>query len=236
MPVIFHNLSGYDSHLFIAELATSFGGRVTLIPQTKERYISFTKYVEGTEVQLRFIDSLRFMVSSLKKLASYLDHLKIAEGEFGKTYTADQIQLLKRKGIFRYDYVISPNILEEGELPAKESFHSSLYDRDISYEEYQQAREVSERFDIKSLGEYSDLYLKTDVLLLADVFENFRDNCLEAYGLDPAHYYTTPGLTWDAMLKFTKIELELLTDIDMLLFVERGNRGGQCQGQQPLYG
>ena len=135
------------------------------------------------------------MASCLEKLTSYLDHLKIAEGEFGKMYTADQIQLLKRKGIFPYEYVTSLNIPEEGELPAKEGFHSSLYDRDISDKEYQEAREVWERFDIKSLGEYSDLYLKTDVLLLADVFENFRDNCLEAYDLDPAHYYTTPGLT-----------------------------------------
>lgn len=79
------------------------------------------------------------------------------------------------------------------------------------------------------MGEYSDLYLKIDVLLLADVFEHFRENCKIVYGLDPAHYYTTPGLSWDAMLKYTNVELELITDIDILLFIERGIRGGISQ-------
>ena len=76
------------------------------------------------------------------------------------------------------------------------------------------------------MGEYHDLYVSTDVLLLADVFENFRKVCQEKYGLDPAHYYSAPGLSWDTLLKKTGVELELLTDLDMHLFIERGIRGG----------
>ena len=79
---------------------------------------------------------------------------------------------------------------------------------------------------MKTLQDYHDLYNEADVLLLADVFENFRDICIKNYKLDPAHYYTAPGVAWDAALKVTKVELELLSDIDMLLMVEKGIRGG----------
>ena len=115
------------------------------------------------------------------------------------------------------------------ELAAREDFYNSLSGEHVSEDDYAHALRVWNAFGIETLGEYSDLYLKTDVLLLADVFENFRDSCLEAYRLDPAHYYTTPGFSWDAMLKHTGITLELITDIDILLFIERGIRGGITQ-------
>ena len=90
-------------------------------------------------------------------------------------------------------------------------------------------KKVWEAFKIKNLGEYHNLYVQCDTLLLADVFENFRDKCIERYELDPAHFLSAPGLAWQACLKKTKVELELLTDIDMLLMVEKGTRGGICQ-------
>ena len=124
--IVFHNLSGYDSHLFIREIATCFKGRVSLLPQTKEKYISFTKFVEGTDINLSFIDSFKFMASSLDKLASYLEKLNTLERLFKEDGLCDeQILLLKRKGVFPYDYVSSFDKLKEPNLPSKDDFFSS---------------------------------------------------------------------------------------------------------------
>ena len=116
--------------------------------------------------------------------------------------------------------------LDETKLPPKEAFYSKLMGEGISNEYYEHAKKVWEVFDMKTLQDYHDLYNKTDVLLLADVFENFKKICLNNYKLDPAHYFTAPGLAWDAFLKITNVELELLSDIDMLLMIEKGIRGG----------
>lgn len=113
--------------------------------------------------------------------------------------------------------------LEESELPPKKAFYSSLSNDEISEDDYNFAIEIWRKFNIKTLGEYADLYLRVDVCLLAIVFENFRETCRQIYKLDPANYYTAPGLSFDAILRYTGVELELLKDIDMLLFVERGN-------------
>ena len=115
---------------------------------------------------------------------------------------------------------------DETQLPSKDAFYSKLSDEDITDEEYQHALNVWNEFHCKNIRDYHDLYLKSDVLLLADVFENFRATCLHHYKLDPAHYYTYPGLAWNACLKETGQELKLLHDYDMLIMFERGIRGG----------
>ncbi|KAJ8976759.1 hypothetical protein NQ317_003719 [Molorchus minor] len=112
-------------------------------------------------------------------------------------------------------------ILEERALPSSTDFHNKLNDEDVSEDDYIHAQNVWKDFKLTNLKEYTQLYLKTDVLLLADVFENFRERCLNTYGLDPAHYYTLPGYTWDCMLKHTNVKLEFLQDVDMFYFLRK---------------
>ena len=114
-------------------------------------------------------------------------------------------------------------------LAPKEAFHGNLNLEDISNEHYAHAQKVWEVFEINNRGEYHDLYVQSDTLLLADVFENFRNICLDIYGLDPVYFVSAPGLAWQACLKKTKVKLELITDYDMILMIEKGIRGGICQ-------
>ena len=118
--------------------------------------------------------------------------------------------------------------MNENCLPEKQAFFSHLADEGISDEDYQHAQNIWKTFNLRNLGEYHDLYLKTDVLLLADVFENFRKVCLRNYHLDPAHYYSAPGLAWDGMLKMTNVRLELMQDRDMHVIIDKSVRGGMC--------
>ena len=136
--------------------------------------------------------------------------------------------LLLRKGIYRYEYMDSWEKFNETSLPIKEDFYSHLNMEDIEDIDYRHGNNVFKSFKLENLGDYHDLYVKSDTLLLADVFENFRDMCIKEYELDPAHFVSLPGLAWQACLKKTNIELELLTEYDMLLMVEKGIRGGIC--------
>ena len=231
----FHNVSGYDSHLCIKNLGFS-AGNIDCIPNNEERYISFTKRIQvGSYTskigetkplhhQIRFIDSFKFMATSLGNLVNNLP--KDAFNNVKRFYAEDKLSLLTRKGVYPYDYMDSPEKLKETKLPPKEAFYSRLNDEGISDENYAHARKVWETFEMKNLEDYHNLYNRVDVLRLANVFENFRDICIKNYKLDPTHYYTAPGLAWDATLKVTEVELQLLSDIDMLLIVEKGIRGG----------
>ena len=199
VPVIFYNLKGYDSHLIFKELS-KFNVKISVIPNGLEKYMAFT-----INKNLVFIDSMQFMNSSLDSLVKNLmdeDFRYLSE-----EYSAELLRLVKEKGVYPYEYMDSFKRFDENKLPDKCNSFSSLKDSGIGEEEYQRPNSVWNAFKMNTLGDYHDLYLKTDVLLLADVFEKFIKTCLNYYGLDPCHYFSAPGLRWDAMLKMTKIEL-----------------------------
>ena len=136
--------------------------------------------------------------------------------------------LLLRKGVYPYEYMDSWERFNERSLPRKKEFYSNLNMENIDEIDYRHGNNVFKSFKLENLGDYHDLYLKSDRLLLADVFKNFRDMCIIEYELDHAHFVLLAGLAWQACLKKTNVELELLTDYDMLLMVEKGIRGGIC--------
>ena len=245
IPIFFHNLSNYDSHLFIKNLASRVSGeRISVIPNNEQKYISYTKeslvdIIKGEEIieedvkiekdkkiffKLRFVDSLKFLGCSLSTLANNLPKDKFYNLE--DRFSGKLLELAKRKGVFPYDWFNTKEKLDHESLPSFEDFYSLLLGEGISRDEYEFALEVWKEFGCKNFKDYLELYNEIDVLLLADIFENFREVCLENYKIDPAYYFTSPGLFWDAMLKETKVELELLSDIDQYYFFKRMIRGG----------
>ena len=144
--------------------------------------------------------------------------------EFCNEDVINKFMLLLRKGIYLYEYMDSWEKFDEILLPDKKHFNSKLTIENITDVDHRHARTVFKSFNNKHFGDYHDLYVHSDTLLLADVFENFRDQCVELYELDPANFLTAPGLAWQACLKISEIELKLLTDIDILLMVEKGIR------------
>jgi hypothetical protein len=227
LPVFLHNLRGYDSHLLVKAFAKQemSGGRISIIPQNFEKYMALT--LGG----LAFKDSCQFMPDSLDNLAKNLKGATpITSGELKRLgLSGEACALLTQKGVFPYKWLDSLERMGETALPARELFTSDLTGETVSEEDYERAQAVWKATNCRTFKDYHDLYLTTDVALLADIFEAFRSLTLENYGLDAAHYITAPGMSWDALLKHTGIELELLTELDMHLFVEKGLRGGICQ-------
>ena len=280
---MFHNGSTYDYHFIIKELAKEFKGNFECLGENTEKYITFSvtikKKIENKDLEItyktKFIDSYRFISSSLSKLVdnlsegihnnkcvdckSNLDYVRITKNEklllkcfncdsyykkifnkdlnkkFKNTYSFcnnDLNKLLLRKGVYLYEYMNNSERFNEISLPSKESFYSNLNMEDIDDIDYRHGNNVFNKFKLNNLGDYHDLYVQSDTLLLVDVFENFRDMCLKEYELDPAHFLSLPELAWQACLKKTNIELELLTDYDMLLMVQKGITGGICHSTQ----
>ena len=228
---MFHNPKGYDSHLIVRAYKGYINGKgeragdISVIANTDEKYMTF----EAGGFQ--FKDSLQHLPTSLASLVNALDgDTPYLKGEY-----PDHSKLLARKGVYPYEYMTSIDIsmmtsfdkFDETRLPPIEAFASSLNNgATISQEDYEHAQLVWKVMKCKTLGDYHDLYLTSDVMLLADVSENYRKMSLENYGLDPLHYLTSASLSWDAMLKTTDQGLELTSDVDMYNFIERSTRGG----------
>ena len=210
IPVIFHNLKGYDSHLIFSELH-KFNLKVDVIPNGLEKYMAFFL---GRE--LVFIDSMQLMNSSHDKLVKNL-----VDKDFKylvKEFCTENLKILKQKGAYPYEYISSFKRFNEDKLCARKYFYSSTKDKKISedgkisdghvsIEDYMVCEKICDKFYMNNTGDYHDHYLKKDVLLLVDVFETFIDTCLKYYELEPCHYFSTPGLSWGAMLKMTHVKL-----------------------------
>lgn len=225
LPVFVHNLSGYDTHLFIKMFGLN-NETIKVIPNNKERYISYTVSVKNG-VELRFLDSFKFMSSSLEELTKSLNRDQFIHTS--QYFDNDKIDLVLKKGVYPYDFMDSIDKYNFTNLPDQAEFYNKLNRVHISNNDYEHATNVWKQFKINNMREYTLLYNTCDVLLLADVMENFRNVCMQTYKLDPAWFFTAPGLAWSAMLKTTKVNLDLLSDYDMILMLTKGIRGGLSQ-------
>ena len=281
---MFYNGSIYDYHSIIKELAEEFEGEFECLGGNAEKYITFSvpikkeitkKDKNGNDkltkisYKIKFIDSYRFMSTSLSNLfsnlskgihndrcidcKSCLDYMTTKDEQlifrcfrckknYEKNFNKDLIQrfantyefcygdlnkfiLLLRKGVYPYEYMDSWQRFDETSLSVKEAFYSNLNVEDITDVDYRHGKTVFEYLINKNLGDYHDLYVRSDTLLLADVFENFRNMCIKVYELDLAQFLSAPGLAWQACLKKREVKLEFLIAVDLLLMVEKGIRG-----------
>ena len=222
ISVFAHNAHNFDSSFLIKALNNIENVSFSALPRNSNKFISLK--IEN----FIFKDSFLFLNKSLDYSTKTIDdeHRVSLKQEFGeKNY-----KLLTKKGIYPYDYFDNIKNYNEEKIPDHINFKNKLNNnRNISNEEYKHAHNVFKTFKCKNLMDYSILYLKTDACHLADVFQKFSNFAYEKYGLDCRYSYTLPGYSWQCMLKMTKIELDLISDQDMYLFLMDSIRGGICQ-------
>jgi hypothetical protein len=245
IPVIFHNLSGYNGHIIMQGI-----GAMKCEDEIKPILYNMEKYMAFKLGSLRFIDSLQFIKSGFDKLTSNFSAQKCRDRDCtnpkhlwrinaGRCFAhpenfkitrsqtpPEMLEIYLKKGVYPYEYMNSWEKFDKTSLPPKGAFYSKLNNTHISDTEYKYAKSVWEKAGCKTMRDYHDIYLKTDVLLLADIFQNFRQVAIEKYGLDPLWYYSTPGLVWDALFFMTGQRLELITDQNMYMMVKQELRGG----------
>ena len=262
IPIVFHNGSTYDYNFIIKKLVKEFEGNFECLGENIEKYITFSvpikKKIENKDMEItykiKFVDSFRFMATSLSKLVdnltedihsdkcvdckSHLTYMKVIDEalifrcfnckknykkeinnklieRFASTYKfcnndLNKFVILLRKGVYPYEYMDGWDKFNETSIPSKESFYSNLTMENITETDYIHANNIFKTFKLNTLGDYHDLYVQSDTLLLADVFENFRKACIKTYELDPAHFISLPGLVWQACLKKNRSRIRVI--------------------------
>ena len=234
LPVIFHNFKGYDSHMIIkGGLGQMKNSKFDVIAQTREKFMAMmikvpvdrTKDNVPVFFDIKFLDSFQFMASSLASLANNLN--KFPETEtLRKDYPNLTRDMIVRKGVFPYAYFDELSKLDETCLPSIEKFKNDLSGEDCSADDYSHAQLAWAQFNCKTFGDYMLAYLKLDVFLLTDVFEEFRRVALKEDKLDPVHFVSLPAMSFKSAFKMTKETIHLLNDPEMYNLFERGIRGG----------
>ena len=234
LPVVFHNLKNYDAHLIIKNgIGKMKGWVLSVIAQSKEKFMSIRAKVPvgknktGKTIyfDIVFVDSFQFMPSSLATLANNLQNHPLTK-TLKEEYPNLDDNVMRRKGVFPYAYFDSLDKLSESFLPPRSEFKNDLTKEECSEEDYQHAHEAWNLFNCKTFGDYMRAYLKLDIVLLADVFEEFRKLALQQDGLDPVHFVSLPGFSYMSAFKMTGDTIHLLQDADLYSLFERGIRGG----------
>lgn len=221
--IFFHGLSNYDSHFIVQELHKFVKAEhIRIIPRSGEKYLALS--IQNAH----FKDSYQFLGSSLSELASNLFCKGLEFFSHVNQFIKDpkRRKFFFKKGTFPYSYLDTPKKLADKQLPDIACFKNDLTNTDLDKKSYMQAKEVWKVFQCETLQDYLEIYLLCDVLLLADVFENFRTNCIADYHLDPVFYFSAPHFTLDAFLLRANVQLDLLMDINQYIFLIGGIRGG----------
>ena len=228
IPVFFHNMKIFDGHLIQNAEKLSNKKKIDVVAQNSEKFINIGFDIFSVK------DTFSFITASLDRLISMTKFNNTDEKDRSKwmlrddwqsnfTYsskndiikTEKRLDLLTEKGVYPYDYMNAFDKFNDEQLPSKKQFYSRLSEEDITADDYKKAKQIWKHFNIQNMGGYHDFFLKTDVLLLTDVFEKYSDMCLSYYGLDPVYYYILPNFAFDAMLKLTGIETDLVYDQEM---------------------
>jgi hypothetical protein len=229
IPMYCHNLTGYDGHFLMQHLGDKMDGitKLKALPLNSEKFRCIT--VNSYE----FKDSLSFLNASLNELMNNLlqnkNHTFPIMDQMGiyEKHEKNKKKLILRKGIYPYEYASSIEKLRKTRcIPKKKYFFSTLTNSGVSDEDYQHSKKVFKKYKCENLICYTELYCKSDVAILAEIVTQFRKTIMENFNLDCCHYISTPQLAFDCMLRLTGVEIELLTDIDQIIFIEQNIRGG----------